>query len=59
MGDVGESICEVVTTPNKISLMLPSGLNAVAATAEKGIDVTCRAMSGVINVAKLRNFWTL
>lgn len=59
MGDIGESICEVFTTPNKIGLMLPSGLNAVAATAEKGIDVTCRAMSGVINVGKLRNYWNL
>jgi repressor of nif and glnA expression len=59
MGKVGESICEVFTTLNKIGLMLPSGLNAVAAAAEKGIDVTCKAMSGVVDIGKLRSFWTL
>ena len=59
MGEVGESICEVFATLNKIGLMLPSGLNAIAATAEKGINVTCRAMSGVIDIGKLRSFWTL
>ncbi len=59
MSKVGESMCEVFTTLNKVGLMLPSGLNAVAASAEKGIDVTCKAMSGIIDIGKLRNFWTL
>jgi repressor of nif and glnA expression len=39
--------------------MLPSGLNAIAATAEKGINVTCRAMSGVIDIGKLGSFWSI
>src|SRR4030043_114015 len=59
MGNSSESICEVPTTLNKIGLTLPSGLNAVAAAAEKGIDVTCKAMNGVIDIGKLRSFWTL
>jgi repressor of nif and glnA expression len=59
IGEVGESICEVFTTLNKIGLMLPSGLNAIAATAEKGINVTCRAMSGVIDIGKLGSFWSI
>jgi repressor of nif and glnA expression len=59
MGKASESICEVPTRLNKVGLTLPSGLNAVAAAAEKGIDVTCKAMSGVIDIGKLRNFWTL
>jgi repressor of nif and glnA expression len=59
MGNVGESICEVFTTLNKLGLMLPTGLNAVAAAAEKGIDVSCMAMSGVIDIGKLRNFQAL
>ncbi len=59
IGEVGESICEVFTTLNKIGLMLPSGLNAIAATAEKGINVTCRAMSGVMDIGKLGSFWSI
>jgi repressor of nif and glnA expression len=59
MGKASESICEVPTRLNKIGLALPSGLNAVAAAAEKGIDVTCKAMSGVIDIGKLRSFSTL
>ena len=59
MGKANESICEVPVTLNKIGLVLPSGLNAVAVAAEKGIDVTNKAMSGVIDVGKLRSFWTL
>ena len=59
MGKASESICEVPVMLNKIGLVLPSGLNAVAAAAEKGIDVTSKAMSGVIDVGKLRSFWSL
>ena len=59
MGKANESICEVPVTLNKIGLVLPSGLNAVAVAAEKRIDVTNKAMSGVIDVGKLRSFWTL
>jgi repressor of nif and glnA expression len=56
MSKMNELICEVPVMPNKIALVLPSGLNAVAAVAEKGINVTCKAMSGVIDVQKLRSF---
>jgi repressor of nif and glnA expression len=58
MGKASEPICEVPTRLNKIGLTLPSGLNAVAAAAEKGIDVTCRAMNGLIDIGKLRSFRT-
>ena len=59
MGKASESICEVPVRLNKIGLVLPSGLNAVAATAEIGIQVTNKAMSGVIDVGKLKSFWSL
>lgn len=59
MGRASEPICEVPSKSNMIGLMLASGLNAVAAVAEKGIDVTCKPMDGIIDVSKLRNFWTL
>jgi len=59
MGKANESICEVPMMLNKIGLVLPSGLNAVAAVAEKGIDVTSKAMNGVIGVGKLRDFLSL
>jgi repressor of nif and glnA expression len=59
MGTASQPICEVPAMSNKIGLAFPSGLNAVAAVAEKGIDVTCRPMNSTIDVGKLRSFWTL
>ncbi len=59
MGKASESICEVPVRLNKIGLVLPSGLNAVAAAAETGMDVNSKAMSGVIDVGELRSFWSL
>jgi len=59
MGRASEPICEVPAGSNKIGLALPSGLNAIAAVAEKGIDVTCKPMNGVIEINGLRSFWAL
>jgi repressor of nif and glnA expression len=54
-----EPICEVPARSNMIGIALPSGLNAVAAVAEKGIDVTCKPMNGIMDIGKLRSFWAL
>jgi repressor of nif and glnA expression len=59
VGKVSEPICEMPVRLNKVGLVLPSGLNSVAAAAEAGIEVTNKAMSGVIHVEKLRSFWSL
>jgi HTH-type transcriptional regulator, global nitrogen regulator NrpRI len=59
MGRASEPICEVSPMSNKIGLALLSGLNAVAAVAEKGIDVTCKPMNGIMDIGKLRSFWSL
>ncbi|MCK4784854.1 MAG: DUF128 domain-containing protein [Desulfobacteraceae bacterium] len=59
VGKVSEPICEMPVALNKVGLVLPSGLNSVAAAAEAGIEVTNKAMSGVIHVEKLRSFWSL
>jgi len=59
MGKASESICEVPVRLNKIGLVLPSGLNAVAAAAETGMDVTSKAMNSIIDVGELRSFWSL
>jgi len=59
MGKASEPICEVPAMSNKIGLALFSGLNAVAAVVEKGIEVTCKSMSGVIQINSLRSFWAL
>lgn len=49
-------VCEMPVRFSCVGLLLPSGLNPVAAIAEAGVAVTCRTMSGVINVERLRNF---
>jgi hypothetical protein len=59
MGKSSEQVCEIPVRLNKVGLVLPSGLNAVAAAAETGIDATSKAMNGVIGVGELRSFWSL
>jgi hypothetical protein len=49
-------VCEMPVRLGHVGLLLPSGLNPVAAVAEAGFEVTCRTMSGVIDVGRLRNF---
>ena len=59
MGKASEPVCEIPVRLNKVGLVLPSGLNAIAATAETGIDVTSKAMNGVVGFGELRSFWSL
>ena len=56
MGKPNETLCEIPVEFNKIGLILQSGLNPVAAAVEAGIQVTNRAMSGVIDYRKLGRF---
>jgi repressor of nif and glnA expression len=58
VGKTNEPVCEIPVRLNKVGLVIPSGLNAVAVAAETGIDVTSRAMNGVIGAAKLKSFWS-
>ncbi|OGO01979.1 MAG: hypothetical protein A2Y72_05375 [Chloroflexi bacterium RBG_13_53_26] len=53
MGEVSQPLCEVPTGVNRVGLILKHGLNPVAAAAEAGIEVTNRAMSGVIEHREL------
>ncbi|MGD0857576.1 MAG: NrpR regulatory domain-containing protein, partial [Dehalococcoidia bacterium] len=50
----GERICEVPFNHEKVGLVTLSGLNPVAAAVEAGIQVTTRAMSGMMEFAKLK-----
>ena len=49
-------VCEMPVRLSHVGLLLPSGLNPVAAVVEAGIEVTCRTLGGVIDVERLRNF---
>jgi repressor of nif and glnA expression len=59
LGKANEAVCEIPVRFNRIGLVLPSGLNAVAAAAETGMNVTTKAMNGVIGFGELRSFWSL
>ncbi|MCX6004700.1 MAG: NrpR regulatory domain-containing protein [Chloroflexi bacterium] len=52
----GEKICEIPYNHDKVGLITLSGLNPVAAAFEAGINVSNRAMCGMIDVARLRPF---
>jgi len=53
MGNEIEPLHEIPVSLNKVGLVLFSGLNAVAASAEEGIPVVNKAMGGVIDIQKL------
>jgi repressor of nif and glnA expression len=59
IGKQNEAACEIPVAFNKIGMVLQSGLNPIAAAVEAGIEVTNRAMSGVIDYSKLRKFGDL
>ena len=59
MGKPNETLCEIPVGFNKIGMILQSGLNPVAAAVEAGIEVTNRAMSGVIDYSRLIKFGSL
>ena len=52
----GDKICEIPYNPEKAGLITLSGLNPAAAIAEAGLQVINRAMSGVMDLTKLRPF---
>ena len=59
IGKQNDTVCEIPVAFNKIGMVLQSGLNPIAAVGEAGIEVTNRAMSGVIDYSKLRKFGDL
>ena len=59
IGKTSDPICEVPIGPNKVGMIIPSGLNPVASAVEAGIAVVNHAMSGVIDYRSLRSFWDL
>ena len=52
----GEKLCEIPYNPEKVGLIALSGMNPVAAAVESGIEVDSRAMSGMIEVQRLRPY---
>jgi repressor of nif and glnA expression len=58
-GNYLKPLYETPISTNKISLALLSGLNPMAAVAEVGISVTNRAMSGVLDIQRMKNFQDL
>jgi len=56
IGKPKETVCEIPVAFNKSGMVLQSGLNPMAAAVEAGIEVTNRAMSGVIDYSRLRKF---
>ncbi len=56
LGRIGEPVCQIPVSINKVGLVLADGLNPVAAARESGINVVNHAMSGVVDFGKLRCF---
>jgi repressor of nif and glnA expression len=52
----GDALFEIPVRMNKIGLVLLSSFNPVAAAAEAGIEVTCKAMSGLVPINSMKKF---
>lgn len=59
MGETSEPVCEMPVGLNKIGMVLPGGLNPVAAAVEAGIEAINTAMSGVLDYGDLVSFWSI
>ncbi len=59
LGRMAKPVGELPVAPNKVGMILESGLNPVAAAVEAGIEVINHTLSGVIDFKKLRSFWDL
>ncbi len=55
LGRVSEPVCEMPVMAYRIGVILPDGLNPVAAAVESGIEAVNHPMSGLINVSRLKS----
>ena len=56
MGGPNEAVCEIPVAVGRVGLVLPGGLNPVAAAAEAGIEAENQAMATIIDYSHLRSF---
>jgi len=56
MGDTSEPVCEIPVELNKIGIILPGGMNPIAAAQEAGIEAENHAMSTVMEYQDLTKF---
>ena len=59
MGGPNEAVCEIPVAVGRVGLVLPGGLNPVAAAVETGIEAENRAMATIMDYSHLRSFWDL
>lgn len=55
-GKAGEPVLQFPVAANRIGIVLPDGLNPIAAAIESGIQMKNYAMSGVTEFGKLKDF---
>lgn len=55
LGRMSEPLCEMPVAAYRVGMILPDGLNPVAAAVEMGIAAEVHPMSGLISVAELRS----
>jgi repressor of nif and glnA expression len=59
VGAAGKSVCGVPVGLGKVGLVLVGGLNPVAAVVEAGLDISSKAMSGLVEYSQLVDFSSL
>jgi len=59
LGNVGEPVCQIALSMNRIGMVLLGGMNPVAAAVEAGVEVDNFSESGLIDFERLVSFWDL
>ncbi len=55
LGRVSEPLCEMPVAAYRVGMILPDGLNPVAAAVEMGIETEIHPIGGLINASELRS----
>ena len=56
LGSTSEPVCQIPVGLNRVGMVLPGGLNPVAAAVEAGIEIESIAESGLIDFQQLISF---
>ena len=56
LGNTSEPVCQIPVGLNRVGMVLPGGLNPVAAAVEAGIEIENIAESGLIDFQQLQSF---
>jgi hypothetical protein len=59
LGRPGQPLLGISVGRERVGLIVPGGLNPVAAVEEAGIETENKALTALIDYSKLKSFWDI